>query len=383
MSSYLNNAATTFPKPPEVVEAMTGALTAPPSNPFRSSSACGKDVLSLCRENIGQLLGIADTDRIFFAGGATDALNRIFGGLSLDSLPVVITQTEHNSVLRPLYNNAVTAPNVHVVPCNEYGYVAVQSVEAVLDKMPAAGGKPYAGLFVLNHCSNVTGAVQDVCGIAEAVHRHGFILLLDASQSAGCLPVTIDRWGVDIAAFTGHKGMFGPTGTGGYYVGRHIALRPVVYGGTGRDSSIITYNDGDYEYEAGTQNTISVAGLNAGIGYVLAEGIAEIEKRESGMMQYIYKVLSGCRDVVVYTDMCRPHGPLLSFNIKSLNPSDVGYILQNGYDVTVRTGLHCSPLIHDAMSTSPAGTVRVSVSCLTTDEDIETFLGAIKEMLSS
>lgn len=378
---YLNNAATTFPKPDNVLGAMTEMWRRQPSSPFRSSSFMGgKDIFSVCRDNIGRLFGIADTGRIFFANGATDALNRVFGGLDLGGLPVVVTQTEHNSVLRPLYNNAVTTANVHIVPCNEHGRVTAEAVERVLSALTLRRDKTFTGLFVLNHCSNVTGTVQDAASIGAVVGRYGMLYMLDVSQSAGCLPVDVDALSADIIAFTGHKGLFGPVGTGGYYVRRGITLRPLMYGGTGRDSSRLTYEDGDYEYEVGTQSSVAFAGLNAGIEYVLGKGIENIARRELSMIQTIRRELSASPGVTVYGCDSDAQGSLVSFNIKGMKPSDVGYIMHNAYGITLRTGLHCSPLIHQALGTAPHGTVRVSISDMTTPADTEAFLRAIKEI---
>ena len=400
---YLNNAATTFPKPPQVLDAMVQAWRRPPENGFRSSAfSGGKDVLTACRENLCRLFGISDTGRLFFASGATDALNRVFRGLDLRDKPVIITQTEHNSVLRPLYNGETTRPNIHVVPCDSHGYVSPQALERVLSSLFAAAasscrqtvcnngqgeagcsapaGKPFRGLAVVNHCSNVTGAVQPAPLLSDVAHRYGCLFMLDASQSAGCLPVLTDRWNVDILAFTGHKSLFGPVGTGGYYVRRGIVFKPLMYGGTGRNSSVITYGAGDYEYEVGTQNAVAFAGLNAGVEYVMARGIDSIAEKECSQMRRIYLALSSLTDVTVYAGDDGSRGPLLSFNINGLKPQDAAYILYNAYGITLRTGLHCSPLIHNALRTQPYGTLRVSISDLTADSDIDRFLSAVGDI---
>ena len=401
---YLNNAATTFPKPPQVLDAMVRAWRCPPENGFRSSAfSGGKDVLTACRENLCRLLGIADTERLFLAGGATDALNRVFGGLDLRDKPVIITQTEHNSVLRPLYNNETTSANVHVVPCDAHGYVGQAALAQVLSSLfgdsgepgrravcldgyrkrgsSEDAGKPVKGLVVVNHCSNVTGAIQPVRLLSDVAHRYDCLFMLDASQSAGCLPVMTDQWNVDILAFTGHKSLFGPTGTGGYYVRRNIVFKPLMYGGTGRNSSVITYDAGDYEYEVGTQNAVAFAGLNAGVLYVMARGIDSIAEKERSRMRRIYSALSSRPDVTVYAgDDGDSRGPLLSFNINGMKPQDAAYILYNAYGITLRTGLHCSPLIHKALGTQPYGTLRVSVSDLTADSDIDCFLAAVDDI---
>ena len=205
---WLNQAATTFPKR-RVLDAHAAALSAPPEGQFRSADTRNGNGLDRCRENLGRLLGISAVDRIFFAAGATDATNALVNGLPLAEKRVLATQTEHNSVLRPLMNLTDQVGSVDIMPCDALGRVNPADVTRLLS--------PAAALFV-NHCSNVTGMVQDIPALSEIAHRHSALLVLDASQSAGCLPVDADAWGVDALIFTGHKALFGPQGTGGYYV---------------------------------------------------------------------------------------------------------------------------------------------------------------------
>ncbi len=381
---YLNNAATTYPKPQSVLDAQIAAWQFPPDNPFRSSSFNnGKDVFTTCRENLGLLLGISETERIFFTSGATESLNRLFCGLELSGMPVVTTQTEHNSVLRPLFNHPDIKKNLHIVPCNGLGKVLPDNIERQLKELTPTYTTEYAGLLVVNHCSNVTGTLQDAKTIREIAHNHHFLFMLDVSQSAGCLPVQADLWNVDLLAFTGHKSLFGPQGTGGYFVRKGIPFKPVTFGGTGRDSSRLTYEDGDYEFEVGTQNAAGIAGLNAGVCYILNKGIEQIQAEEHKKMVRLYHTLSSFSQLILYGTEDENQGPLLSFNIKGMKPYDVGYILQNAYGITLRTGLHCSPLIHKALHTETTGTLRVSISDLTTDKDIDDFIQAIKEITLS
>jgi len=367
--TYLNNAATTFPKPQSVINAMIAALRLPPSNQFRSESG-GTDVLQQCRDVLGRLFSIADTDRIFFTSGATDALNRLIFGLDLSETPVVITPTEHNSVLRPLFNNAQTRDKISVLPCNSSGLVEPKSF-------------PRGALVIVNHCSNVTGCIQNLPELCRKTHEAGGLILVDASQSAGCLPIDVDGWGIDMLAFTGHKSLFGAQGTGGFYVRRGITLRPLLYGGTGKDSARLRYDDENYEYEVGTQNAVGIASLCAGAEYVLQRGVDVIAETEQRRILMLRNRLAELPNVIVYGDeqLCR--GPLLSFNIQGFSPADAGYILQNVYDITLRTGLHCSPIMHEQLGTMPQGTIRVSISDLTTDADLDQFLAAVAELSQS
>lgn len=346
---YLNNAATTYPKPPAVLEAVATALANPPVSGLRSNLTAADDLMTALRRSLGQLFNIGDYERIFFAASATDAINRVLGGIKVQD--VEAAADNHNSVLRPLYNReSKTAP------------------QSWVDTLPA--------LEIVNHCSNVTGEIHDVC-------KHDALLMLDASQSAGCIPVDVDGWGVDILVFTGHKALFGPTGTGGYYVRRSIPLRPTQFGGTGRDSSILTYTDGDWEYEVGTQNLAGLAGLKAGVDYVLERGVENIFRKEQEQANWLIAQLRSVGRVQVYSDGGARQGPVVSFNVVGLLPADVGYILQNSYDITVRTGLHCSPLVHNEIGSAPHGTVRVSLSDFTTQAELERLVAAIKDIAHS
>lgn len=360
---YLNNAATSYPKPPSVVKAMTAAMDCPPNSPLRSN-AMGCGLLPSLRHRLGRLLGIADTDRIFFCSSATDAVNRVLGGLRWSGY--AFSANSHNSILRPMANNL----------------------------LHDAGSK--FSVMAYNHCSNVTGEIIDVRHECEDAHRKGYLFLLDAAQSAGCIPIDVDGWGVDMLVFTGHKALFGPTGTGGYYVRRGIPLRPTQFGGTGRDSSIITYDDGDWEYEVGTQNMVGLAGLKAGVDYVLERGVEKIFKKQQRQTAWLIETLRAIRNVSLYVasthrpiaNSQRPmansrQGPIVSFNIEGLQPADVGYILQNSYGITVRTGLHCAPLLHQQLGTGEYGTVRVSLSDFTTQEDLEALVTAVSAIANS
>lgn len=378
---YLNNAATTYPKPQRVLETHAAALADMPGSDGRSTLVTTwHDVMEQCRRSVAAVLGSSRPDRIFFTSGATDSVNRIVCGLPLGGVPVFITQTEHNSVLRPLYNNEKTAGNITVIPCDGTGRVSPDSVEAAVRRTGLSNGGAVRGLLIVNHCSNVTGCIQDIAAMSGIAHRHGMLFMTDTAQSAGTMPVDIDATETDIAVFTGHKGLFGVPGTGGYYIREGLPLRPVVFGGTGRNSKQTVYQEGQYEYEAGTQNLPGIAALNAGAEHILKNGIAAIEAEERRKMSLIRSCLSSLPAVTVYGGDAEHSGPLLSFNVRSMTPDDVGYVMMSSYGITLRTGIHCSPLIHKALGTYEHGTVRVSISCLTPDADIEAFNAAVSEL---
>ncbi len=373
---YLNNAATTYPKPQCVAEAHAEALCAPPAGQFRSGGQSGgRDVLACCRKNLGKLLGIGNPERIFFTSGATDSLNQLFHGLQRKGRKVLVTQTEHNSVLRPLLNGIAADAVTETVPCDKNGWV---SPEAFEERITAE-----TGLFVLNHCSNVTGMVQEAARFGEIAKKHGVLFLLDASQSAGCIPVDCDGWQADALVFTGHKGLFGPQGTGGFFLRDGVRMKPYRYGGTGKDGSRLVYGEGDFEYEVGTQNGHGIQALNAGVEYILERGVEKIAEEERLLMKRLYEGLAEMKGVTVYGEKERNRGPVLSMNVAGLRPSELAYILQNGYETVVRAGLHCAPLIHRVLGTEGYGTVRVSVSALTERQEVENFLEIMGEIAAA
>jgi selenocysteine lyase/cysteine desulfurase len=328
------------------------ALTNPPVSPLRSNLTKDDDLLTELRQDLGRLFNISDWERIFFCSSATDAINRVLQGISWRHCS--FSPDSHNSILRPLHNNIRTDSN------GAYSLMAI------------------------NHCSNVTGEIADVRNECGKSHQANSLLLLDAAQSAGCIPIDVDGWGVDILVFTGHKSLLGPTGTGGYYVRRSIDFRPSQYGGTGRDSKVIEYSDGNWEYEVGTQNMAGLSGLKAGVDYVLEHGVEIIQRQEHELTLWLINKLKSIPNVLLYTASTpKAQGPVVSFNIKGLNPSDVGYILQNSYGITVRTGLHCSPLIHKTLGTERHGTVRVSLSYFTTQQDLKTLVQAVRNISNS
>lgn len=384
---YLNQAATTYPKPEAVIREQIQALQHPPLSQFRSAGVSSADVLETCRSELGRVLGIQQTSSLHFASGATDALNKLLGGLLRPSMPIVFTQTEHNSVLRPLHNHPEWAHSLHRLPCCPSGRVLPESLETLLHQLPAASNvsDDYPGGWVIiNHCSNVTGAVQEVETLVAIAHRHGFAVLLDASQSVGCLPVEVDAWGVDALAFTGHKALFGPQGTGGYWVRPGLAFRPVFFGGTGRDSSRLFYDHPDtYEFEVGTQNQAGTAGLLAGVRYVLERGVENIWQSEQAMVRQLYEAMTRMKGVKIYSELSEAYGPLLAFNLNGMKPVDAAYVLAESFGIILRAGLHCAPLIHQAMGCDAYGCLRVSVSDLTTHDELESFLKALSELIHS
>ncbi len=369
---YLNNAATSYPKPQPVISAVTEALRDMPASSLRSSFTSQENPLHGVKKQLGRLLHIATPEHIILTSGATDAVNRIIGGLSPER--IVATTDNHNSVLRPIHNQRKRCDITHV---------QADSLHEALSTMTAPTQADTCQLLVLPHCSNVTGKIHDVASICRLAHEKGFLVMVDASQSAGCIPIDVDGWGVDLLVFTGHKSLYGPQGTGGYYAADPHSLRPITFGGTGRDSSIILYEEGDWEYEPGTPNLPGMAGLRAGVEYVLDRGIDEIFRQEQQQANWLIEQLNALPRVRVYSQGGADQGPVVSFTINGLSPSDAGYILLNSYGIILRTGLHCSPLIHRELGTGTSGTIRASLSCHTTYDELHALVSALQEICES
>lgn len=369
---YLNSAATSYPKPACVIEAYTKSINALPSAQFRSAGIFdNSDLFTQTRERLGQIFGIAKTENIHFTSGSTEGLNRIVFGLPFRADEYMTTATEHNSVLRPLYNLTEGKEPV-VVPCDENGVVHIEQMEqALTDEIKA---------LIVNHCSNVTGAIQNLKAIGAFARKHDLILIADCSQSAGCIEIFADEWGIDALAFTGHKALLGVQGTGGYYVRDGIVLKPLLYGGSGKDSARIKYEPESYEYEVGTQNSNGIAALNQAADYILKQGIANIHARELKLAQYLIKSLSEIDHVRLYGKELEDRGPVVSMTIDQLLPSDIAYILQSNYNIITRAGMQCAPLIHACIGSGKDGTLRISFSDETTREELDQVVAAVGEL---
>ena len=371
---YLNNAATSYPKPACVTDAILRAVREIPAGQYRSGGGReGADLFSECRRLLGTVLGIGDTERICFSSGSTESMNLLLLGLGICADEIITTVTEHNSVLRPLYNLPGIAGRPVLLPCDKSGAVSPEQFEE-----EAAKGKAKA--VILNHCSNVTGTVQDAKAFGEIAKRYGLLFILDVSQSAGCMEVRTDGWRADAVVFTGHKSLLGLSGTGGYYIREGVPYRPAKFGGTGRESEKLLYDQNVLWQDVGTQNTAGIAALAASCRWILQQGIANIREKERTLAGRACEELASIRGIrVIGPDIER--GPVVSFTAEGIEPSDLGYILSSGYGIITRTGLHCSPLIHSYIGSSPRGTVRISFSPFTTAEDVTALASALKEIL--
>ncbi len=374
---YLDAAATSRRKPEAVYEAMDRFMRRVGASPGRSVHGPGIQagrVVNDTRDGVAALLGVANPARIVFTLNCTEALNLAIRGTLGADAHVVTTSMEHNSVMRPL--NALQAERgiaVTRVQADGNGIVAPDDVAAAI--------QPDTALVVMTHASNVCGAIQPVEDCTRVAREHGIPILVDAAQSAGYLPVDIKRTPIDLLAFSGHKGLMGPQGTGGLYIRDGLDVRPLKQGGTGSSSSSETQPGFlPDRYESGTPNTPGLAGLGAAVEFVRGTGVERIRERMMRVGQAVVDGMVAVAGVSLYgpRDM-RQNAGVFSFRIDGKDPAGVAATLESRYGVLTRVGLQCAPSAHRTLGTFPCGTVRASIGYFTTEEEIAVFLRALEE----
>lgn len=376
---YLDNAATTFPKPPEVIDFMTRFYATKGVNPGRTGfdlALEAEQVVLDARQALAELFGGSDRDRLVFSHNVTDALNLLISSILEPGDHAIITALEHNSVLRPMYYHGERGVNVDIVPFDSSGYVDPADVAALL--------RPETRLVVMNHGSNVLGTIQPVAEVGTLCRRHGVLFAIDAAQTAGLVDINVERMNVDVVCFTGHKSLFGPTGTGGMYVTEQAEIWPCRSGGTGVKSALKTQvREYPWRLEFGTLNTMGIAGLLAGQRWIAAHGgVQAICEEEMALARQLRDGLAAIDNVTLYcADMEHDHLPVIAFNIDSMPAEQTGTFLDVEHDVITRTGLHCAPLVHEGIGTaSTGGTVRFSVGAFNTAGEIERALDAVRDI---
>lgn len=375
---YLNNAATSFPKPQSVIDAINEFFKLPPCHSSRSGLEQDvEDIDFLARTKVAMLFKAPDPTHVLFSSGSTESLNLAINGCGLEGGHVVSTCIEHNSVVRPLKTMELANKiELTFVECNETAYVAPEDIENAI--------KPNTKAIVLNHCSNVTGTLLDLKTICDIAHKHNCLIIVDVSQSAGVVPIDFDGWGIDMLAFTGHKSLFAMQGTGGLIVREGINLKPFKIGGTGILSEILTQPEGfPIHYEAGTPNMPGIASLNAGIDFIFATGMETMHQKKKAIVSRMIDELKNIDRITIYNDPEHSTFANFTFNIAGIVPEEVNYILESSYEIHVRSGLHCAPLLLEALGVHPWGTVRASPSFFTTDDEIDKFLFAVKEICNT
>ncbi|NLG49862.1 MAG: aminotransferase class V-fold PLP-dependent enzyme [Chloroflexi bacterium] len=377
---YLDYAATSWPKPPAVTQSMTNFLERAGGNPGRSghrlSIAAGRIVFD-ARDTIADFFGAADPLRVIFTCNVTQALNLVFWGMLRPGDHVVTSSIEHNSVMRPLRALERQGVQLTIVPCAADGTLDLNDLAAAMQPRPT--------LVVLNHASNVTGTLLPVAEAARIAHQAGSLIMVDAAQTAGVLPINVQEMDIDLLAFTGHKGLLGPPGTGGLVIASHVdvnRIQPIICGGTGSRSEFEEQPDMlPDKFESGTPNGVGIAGLAAGISYVREQGVEAIRAHERSLT---HRLIEGLMDIPGVT----VHGPqnadkqtaTVSITVQGLSVSEIGFRLDEEYAILTRVGLHCAPAAHRTIGTFPDGTVRLAPGIFTTMEDIEHTLKAIERI---
>lgn len=373
---YLDSSATSFLKPPQVAEAVFRSFNTI-GNAGRGAHALTLNASRLIydtREKLAALFGTPDPSRIAFTCNATEALNIAIHGAIHPGEHVITTACEHNSVLRPLYLKEKEGTELTIIPADKKGRIRYDLLESSVKSNTSA--------IVLTHASNLSGNVTDLAFVSNFAKKHGLLLIVDASQTAGSLPINVVKMGIDILCFTGHKGLFGPQGTGGLYVREGLTLSPLKSGGSGIHSFDRQHpTDMPTALEAGTLNGHGIAGLNAGLDYILSTGVKNIHAKEISLARRFVNGISDISDLKLYGDIDAPlRTPIISLNIGNMSSASVSDILWEDYEICVRAGAHCAPLMHKTFGTEKQGAVRFSFSCFNTEAEIDTAIRAMHEI---
>lgn len=373
---YLDNAATTLHKPPQVMDAVVRAMTAM-GNAARGAHGGALEAARTVyntRVKLARLFGCPWPDHVIFTANSTEALNIAISGLIRPGDHVITTDCEHNSVLRPLYRLEEGGAALDVVPADRLGRVAYEDLEALL--------RPDTRAVVCTHASNLTGNVLDIARIGEMARRRGAILIVDASQTAGALPIDMEAMGIDVLCFTGHKGLMGPQGTGGLCVRPGVEIEPWKVGGSG----VHSYDRRQpREYptrlEAGTLNGHGIAGLSAALDFLQEVGLEAIEAKERALMDRFYQAVSAMDGVTVYGDFSQARrSAIVSLNIRDYDSAAVSDELSETYGIATRPGAHCAPRMHRALGTTDRGAVRFSFSWFNTQDEVDEAIRAVGQL---
>lgn len=378
MRIYLDNAATSFPKPDVVYHTANDFMmklgVSSGRGAYREALTADR-MLYDTRKGIAKLFNIKDVSRIIFTNNVTQSLNLAIKGILNPGDHVVTSSMEHNAVWRPLkVLECEKGIRISAVSCDSKGMLDPQDLKKAI--------RQDTRLIVLLHASNVTGGLLPIAEAGSIAREYGIPFLVDSAQTAGVYPIDVESMKIDLLAFTGHKGLLGPMGTGGLYINEDILLKPLIEGGTGGDSLLESQPDDlPDRFEAGTMNMSGIAGLGEAVRFILNKGIEKIREKEETLISGTISGLSGIEGVTLY-------GPyewenrvgVISFNIMDSSPQEIGRILDEKYDIMVRTGLHCAPCAHRTIGTIDRGTVRAGIGYFNTHDDINRFVEAIKDI---
>jgi cysteine desulfurase family protein len=378
---YFDNAATSFPKPKSVVEAMTEFSNKIGANPGRSghklSVEAGRVVLN-ARENVAELFNVKNPMRVVFQSNATEALNLGMRGILNTGDHVITGSMEHNSVMRPLRDLEQEGIELTVIQCSKEGFLRPQDVSEAIKKNTK--------MIVLNQASNVVGSLLPTREVGKIARENNILFLIDAAQTAGCFPIDMESDPIDLLAFSGHKSLLGPQGTGGLVIGENVDTKELTHlksGGTGSRSEFEIQPDFlPDKYESGTLNTVGLAGLAAGVRYVLEETVEKIRDKEMGFTGRLINGAGELPGLTLYGGLDeKKQTSTVSFVLSNVSPSEVGLILDEKYDILCRVGLHCAPSAHKTMGTFPNGTVRFGMGYFNTSAEVDLALEALKDLV--
>jgi cysteine desulfurase/selenocysteine lyase len=378
---YLDNAATSWPKPPEVLKAMTYALEHAGGNPGRSGhrlSIAAARVIYDTREAIASFFGIFDPLRVIFTDNATHAINLALRGMLKPGDHVITSSMEHNAVMRPLRHLEKQGVRLSIVPCASDGSLDIKDLTRTVNSRTR--------LVVVTNASNVVGTILPIAEIVPIAHQAGALVLVDAAQTAGSMPINMSEMGIDLLAFTGHKELQGPPGIGGLVIADNVdvsGIEPLIRGGTGsRSESEEQPDDLPDKYESGTANLAGIAGLGAGLQWIQEQGINEIRNNLKKLTQVLIEGLSALPKIKIHGTLNPERSvAIVSFTVQGIQVSEIGLRLDQEYGVLSRVGLHCAPAAHKTIGSFPEGTVRLAPGVFTTTYDIKEAVQAISRLV--
>lgn len=373
---YFDHAATSLPKPQCVVDAVVNAMQTfgNSGRGVHPSALAASRSLYDTRCKLAKLFHCASADHVIFTSNSTQALNTAIYGLLTPADHAISTDWEHNSVLRPLYDLQSQGMGLDFVPADQNGRLDLPTFEQRI--------RPNTKAIVCTHASNLTGDVLDIAAIGKMAHAHGILMIVDASQTAGARPIDMQAMHIDVLAFTGHKSLLGPQGTGGLCVAEGVEIRPLLRGGTGVQSHLKTQpSQMPTRLEAGTLNSHGLAGLNAAVDYLTEVGIEVIARKEWELMFRFYQGVKALDGVRIYGDFTADRAPIVTLNLRDYDSSAVADELAQSYGIATRPGAHCAPRLHQALGTTEQGAVRFSFGWQNTVEEVDAAVAALRELL--
>ena len=375
---YLDNGATTFPKPKVVTDKIMECYLGYAGNPGRSGHKLAMKMdleIYETREKICKLINGTEVLNVIFTFNATDSLNLAIKGVLEEGDHVITTSMEHNSVLRPLNQLRKEGKiELSIVYADDKGYIDPQKIFEALT--------PNTKMIVTTHMSNVFGTIVDIKAIGDFCKENNILYLVDASQSIGVLDIDVQEMNIDLLAFPGHKALFGPMGTGALYIKEGIIVKPLKEGGTGSYSYSIDQPDlYPDSLESGTPNGVGIIALGKGIDFINEVGLENIRNHEMNLKNHFIELLKDNEDVILYGTLDDRQGAVVSLNVKDMDSSEISYILSDEFDIYTRPGFHCAPLAHKTMGTEELGAIRFSFGYYNTLEEVEKTVEALLNII--